>query len=366
MAMTRIVLVAVIVTVAFAIGACSTAPALDEGRPVEENVDRLLTEHGVPAMAWALVVDGVVAECGARGVTTAGGTDPVTVNSMFHIGSNTKAMTALLAGICVDRGEIRWDSTVGEVLRLGGYGVPAAYAGITLRQLLSHTSGVPTLMAQEQWIAHFTSGEPGPVQRRRMVNEVFELQPDFEPGSAVSYSNMGVVVAGAMLEVAAGDDWETQMQARLFGPLGMERAGFGPPAVNGEPGEPWGHANGPVDPTAPGADNPAGLGPAGTVHASIGDLADYIRVWLNEGAPLISRDTFDVIVTEVRDGYALGWLLVDVGEDVLLSHDGSNTMFYSTMQLEPGRDVGVVVVANSGGAEEAVHILADHLLNKTR
>ncbi|MBN1685681.1 MAG: beta-lactamase family protein [Spirochaetales bacterium] len=315
-------------------------------------------------MAWALVADGAVVEIGAQGMTRAGGIDQVTVNSRFHIGSNTKAMTALLAGISVDKGELKWDTTVGEMLPRGGYDVSEAYAAITLRQLLSHTSGVPTLMDREHWLAHFTSGASGPVQRRRMVDEVLALPPDFDPGSRSSYSNMGVVVAGAMLEVAAGSDWEDLIKSRLFEPLGLERAGFGPPAADGVAGGPWGHAPDPVDPTSAGADNPPGLGPAGTVHASIADLAAYLRVWLDEGKPLVSRQSYDVIVTDVLDGFALGWFVFRTGDGLVLTHDGSNTMFYSSIYLLPEKDIGVVVTANSGGAEKAVHELTQYLLER--
>jgi len=173
------------------------------------------------------------------------------------------------------------------------------------------------------------------------------------------------VVAGAMLEVAAGDDWETLIRARLFEPLGMRRAGFGPPAAAGAAGEPWGHAGDtvePVDPASIGADNPPGLGPAGTVHASIADLAAYIGVWLDEGRPLVSRRSYDAIVAEVRDGFALGWFVYKNENGLVLTHDGSNTMFYSTMHLLPEKNIGVVVTANSGGAEKAVHMLAEHRL----
>ena len=113
----------------------------------------------IGSVAWALVHEGELVDVGAEGVTKAGGDVPVTVNSRFHIGSNTKAMTALLAGIAVDRGEIEWDSTIGEVLDGNGYDVPSAYASITLRRLLSHTGGVPSRMPEEQWRSPIPTGK---------------------------------------------------------------------------------------------------------------------------------------------------------------------------------------------------------------
>lgn len=344
------------------ITACATGPHIDRDRSIAENAEALLVRYNVPAVAWTLVDGSQTIETGAVGTSRAGAGKRVTEDSRFHIGSNTKAMTALLAGIAVERGEIFWNSTIGEILPKGGYDVPAAYSSITLRLLLSHSAGVPTLMAPNQWHAHFTSGKPGPVQRREMVKEVFELPLDFPPGTSTAYSNMGIVIAGAMLEVAGGTDWETLMQTRIFNPLGMTSAGFGPPAAGGSTEEPWGHRDGPVDPTSPGADNPAGLGPAGTVHTSIKDLAKYLSALVSEGDPLISQETFEVITTEVQAGYALGWLVVPGQDPAIFAHDGSNGMFYSTILIIPETNRAVAVVANAGHARPMVEALAGYLL----
>lgn len=351
---------------------CASVPQLDPALPLEDNVDALLQYHGVPAVAWAMVRGGESVEFGARGSIRTGAHEAVSAASRFHIGSNTKAMTALLAGIAVDRGEITWETTIGEVLPRAGYEVPTEYAPITLRALLSHTGGVPTKMADEQWRAHFASDDPAPVQRRQMIEEVFELPLDFEPGVASRYSNMGTVIAGVMLGIVADSDWETLIRGRVFIPLGMESAGFGPPAADGGNGDPWGHVVGPdgtptpVDPASPGADNPRGLGPAGTVHASIADLAKYLQVWIDDGAPLITRETYRVIATEVRDGMALGWLTASFEGAPLLAHDGSNSMFYSTMRVVPDQDWGLVVAANAGSAQRLVTELADHLIARSK
>ena len=151
----------------------------------------------------------------------------------------------------------------------------------------------------------------------------------------------------------------------------MDRAGFGPPAAV-VLSEPWGHVAEPndpavpIDPSGPGADNPPGLGPAGTVHASISDLARYAGVWADEGAPLISSESFEAITTEVSDGFALGWVVASNDGAQELVHDGSNTMFYSTVRISPARDRGLVVVANSGAAQPLVNDLADHILSRYR
>ena len=124
----------------------ATPPAgADEPAPanLDETLRPYLARFGLPAIAAAVVQDGRIVAIGAVGTRRAGTEIPVTPDDRFHIGSDTKAMTALLAGMLVEEGKMRWDMTVGEALPDLAPGMDPGFRAITLEQLLSHTSGIP-------------------------------------------------------------------------------------------------------------------------------------------------------------------------------------------------------------------------------
>ncbi len=325
----------------------------------------------MPGIAVSVIRDGERAYRGAAGLRKAGDANPVLESDAFHIGSDTKAMTALLGGILVDRGFIRWDTTVGEAFG-SGYPMNEAYRGVTLAQLLSHSAGLPASLPNSVWMGFFPYDSPAGADRARMAAESLSRPPASTPGSGFLYSNLGYVVAGRMLELAAGKSWEGLMAEELFGPLGMEGAGFGPPAKAAA--APWGHAPKPVDPAGPYADNPSALGPAGTVHASLADLERYASLYLERGlAPsgrrMVSEAALEEIMKPRLAGYALGWgVMKDAAGRRVLVHDGSNTMFYCSIAIWPDDGDAVIVLSNRGdgkagpSANALVSYLAERFL----
>jgi len=103
-----------------------------------------LARYQLPALAAAVVKDGKVVAVGAVGTRKAGVQIPVTLNDRFHLGSDTKAMTALLAAMCVEAGKLRWDSTMAEVFPELAETMDQGLRHVTLEQFLSHTSGIPS------------------------------------------------------------------------------------------------------------------------------------------------------------------------------------------------------------------------------
>src|SRR5665213_2202462 len=103
-----------------------------------------LSRYSLPALGAAVVRGGVIVAAGAVGVRRAGSDIAVTIDDRFHIGSDTKAMTALLAAMFVEQGALRWDSTVGGVFPELAATMDPALRGVTLTQLLSHSSGLPS------------------------------------------------------------------------------------------------------------------------------------------------------------------------------------------------------------------------------
>jgi CubicO group peptidase (beta-lactamase class C family) len=195
---------------------------------------RLAWDH--PAMGAAIVTleEGLIA-IGAAGTRRATGGAAVTTNDLWHLGSNTKAVTALLAAVAVSQNRIQWTTTIPQVLpELTN--LRAEYRDVTLRDLLSHQSGLPTNVA---WGALGSDTTVG-AQRASMIAWAVQ-QPPSGPRGTFAYSGMGSLLAGAMLERVFGTSFEAAMAAQVFAPLGMTDAGWGPQAAAGSTTQPVAH-----------------------------------------------------------------------------------------------------------------------------
>jgi CubicO group peptidase (beta-lactamase class C family) len=206
-------------------------------------------------------------------------------------------------------------------------------------------------------------------QRRALVEGVLKNPPAAPPGTRFIYSNAGVSIAGAMAEKVTGIPWEELMQKRLFEPLGMASAGFGAPGKRGSLDEPRGHRESgqPIEPGRD-ADNPAAIGPAATVRCTIDDWGKYVALHLQaarENAHLLTAETFTKLhtparLTGSRTEYAMGWGTPKRGwargdgpkaTGRVLTHNGSNTLWFCVTWIAPEKDFAVLIACNQGGKE---------------
>lgn len=320
-----------------------------------ENIDKLLWEAvngtDVPSVAAAVVVDGKLHAAGAVGVRKRGDATPVTVDDKYHIGSCTKAMTATLAGILVERGLISWDSSIESVFP--EMVIHPSFQAVTLKQLLTHTGGFPKDPHDALWDEIWEADGLG-VPREQRLNLVLPglLNRPLNREVDYLYSNAGYTVAGAMLERVADESFEILLRDEIFMPLGMTSAGFGAPATLGNVDQPYGHTPEPVEPE-PHGDNPQAVAPAGTVHMSVTDFAKHAIFHLTGEPKLVGRETLSLLHTPLESGYALGW---SVGErkwanGTGFNHAGSNTLFFALIGLAPAKN-GAIVCASNLGTEE--------------
>jgi CubicO group peptidase (beta-lactamase class C family) len=334
--------------------------------------------RGLPALAAALATGGGEIVVGAVGVREQGNEARVTPEDKFHLGSCTKSMTATLAGVLVERGELTFETTLGEVFGERVEGMHADWGGVTLEMLLAHRAGLRR--------------DPKPVWRQAPPRELraeiaaalLGEPPERAPDTETSYSNAGYILAGALLEAVMDQSWEELMRAELFTPLGMASAGFGAPdsKEQGDPLQPRGHLPN-LDPIR-GWDNLAYYGPAGTMHASLGDWSRYVIQHLRgaRGAGgedlLLSPETFARLQTNHGGDYALGWGATTrpwaglEGEGRVLTHAGSNTRWYCVAWLAPERNLAALAATNWAGegaqqaCDEAVWALLQSALGLER
>jgi CubicO group peptidase (beta-lactamase class C family) len=343
-----------------------TEPPVDLGALLEP----LRTASGVPGLAAVVLVGDRIIAQGAAGTRQAGSAAAITIQDKFHLGSDTKAMTATLLAMLVEQRRLRWDTTVGEVFAGMADRIDPAWHPVTLAQLLTHRAGAPHDLDADGLWGRLSQREGTPTQQRlQLVRGVISHAPVNPPGTTYVYSNAGYAIAGAMPEVVTGQPWETLMQERLFGPLAITTAGFGAPGKPGALDQPVGHtAAGQAVPAGPRADNPPAIGPAGTVHMSLPDWARFIALHLR-GDPanphreprLLTAESFAWLHEPAAgpgEKYAAGWLVTERGwargpgvrdHGLALTHAGSNTLWFCVAWLAPERDFAVLVACNRGG-----------------
>ncbi|MDQ0464740.1 CubicO group peptidase (beta-lactamase class C family) [Caulobacter ginsengisoli] len=345
---------------------CARASDAPEG-----SLQRVVDETGTPALAGAVVTREGLAFLEAAGVRRKGKPDPVTTDDKWHLGSNTKAMTAALYGRLVEQGKARWGATLASLFP--DLKLDPAFATATIETLMSHRAGVSDGgLVNGDWLrAAHADTRSLTVQRAEFAARALTARPGGVPGQ-FAYANANFMIAGAAIERIAQRSWEETIKAELFDPLGMTSAGFGAP----KGAQPWGHQYlgvmlNPLDPNGP-SDNPAALGPAGTAHMSLTDYARFVRLFLTDGGKLLGPETIAHLTAPPTPGdqsYALGWITFAQrawAQGPALAHEGSNTFWHAFAAVGPKRGLAVITAANAdvGGGAKATQTLALQLIKR--
>lgn len=367
---------------------------VDKGaQDVSATLAPIIEKAGIPGMVAVVLRGDQIAAQGAAGVRRKGAPERVTLDDAFEICSCTKAMTATLAAALIEEGRLRWDSTLGEIF---GRAVPALHAEwrpVTIRQLLSHQSGLEGTHVAKFLAALWSSAVTSTAQRRSFVAKIIAGSPDAAPGAKHVYSVPNYLIAAAAMEEITGASWEELMHARLFAPLGMTSAGFGPPGTPGRVDQPWGHGRlrlgfvplpGPsgiaFDPGSGSADFPAMAAPAGLVHLNVRDWAKFVAVQLR-GHPanpqrdprLLRAETFAQFHQPApgEKEFVPGWMFGtrpwakgsrpgDTGR--VLFHQGDNGRWNCVVWLAPEIDFALIIACNRGSTWSDVDKVAAALL----
>ena len=327
----------------------------------DAKITALLAEvrdkHKLPGLVGGVVEGGRVVAAGAVGVRKDGHDAAITVNDKLHLGSCTKAMTATMLATLVEEGKLSWDATMEKVFADQKSVLHPDLRGVTLEMLLTHRSG---LRGNPDFAEVVRPGVAGPALRRSLFRKTLREAPEHKPGTNYLYSNLGYAVAGMMAETVTKKTWEELMRERLFGPLGMTSAGFGPPGARGKVDQPWGHRLKDGRLEALQDDNSAVIAPAGAVHCSLADWGRFISLHTRGSKgeeKLLKAETFRKLHAAPPEGqpYSLGWNLVRQpwANGLALNHAGSNTMWYALVWAAPERDLAFLAVTNQGGTELA-------------
>jgi CubicO group peptidase (beta-lactamase class C family) len=331
-----------------------------QAQDLDSLVSSLREKHKLPAFGALLIMDGEVKDISVSGVRKMGDPTPATTEDTWHLGSDTKAFTATLIGILVDRGALRWDLTLAEAFPELSDKMHPDFRSVTLEMLLSHHAGMPS----ETWPKGHTyhtvlAFEGNEFEQRYKYTELILAQaPEVKPRTKAIYSNAGYAIAGAVAERVTGKSYYELLDAYILRPLGITSAGMGPVNTPGKVDQPWGHeARGlltiPYD-AVTGSDNPPAIAPAGRLHMTLRDWSRFamLHLGIQPEPQIISEETLHALHTKPFGGdFALGWLALERkwANGPILTHDGSNTLNYASAWLAPGRKFALLMISNVGG-----------------
>jgi CubicO group peptidase (beta-lactamase class C family) len=259
----------------------------------------------------------------------------------FNLGSITKTFTAVGIAQLVQQGRLSLDDPLAK--HLPDYPNQAAAARITIRQLLSHRSG----------IAQFMRADFGDVPVAAMVKMVGAEPQAFEPGAGQQYSNGGYVVLGRVIEVVSGKAYEAYVSDHVYRPAGMTASGFFRPGDREDgvalpvPGQSSG-ARGMGRGAGPSATGPRTGNPAGGSYSTAADLFRFARA-LRAGRLLEQKMTDYVLNGTFAEQPRWGFSLREqvVGSHRFIGNGGGAPGVNAEFRFEPAGDYTVVILANA-------------------
>jgi CubicO group peptidase (beta-lactamase class C family) len=338
-----------------------------------------LSRWKAPGVAVIVVRDDEVVYLHGHGVREMGKKKPVTPDTVFSLGSLTKAFAVASLALLVDDGKAGWDDLVRKYLPAFRLSESLADREVRLRDLLCHRTG----LARHELLWY---GAPWSLEET--VKRMAFLEPASSFRSRYEYNNLGYIVAGQAIGKAAGMSWEEFVRKRLLGPLGMKNAVFTRSAALALADHAMPHrldSEGKTQALAWYADDKQ-VRASGSLKASARDLAGWLRLNLNEGMvdgkriisaeALAEMHTPQVVVPIADQGlaklagttqqsYGLGWRILDYRGQRLLAHNGANDGLRARIALVPKKKLGLVVLANleeTGLVEALVNLLLDQLL----
>jgi CubicO group peptidase (beta-lactamase class C family) len=353
------------------------APSPVDAKAIDVVVQRALESWNVPGVAVAIVRDDQVVYLKGHGLRDLATGEPVTPDTLFAIGSCTKAFTATALAVLVDEGKAAWDDPVRKHVPTFRLADPLADREVTLRDLVCHRTGLgrhDLLWYRAPW----------PVEES--VRRMAWLEQRHSFRAAYEYNNLAYLAAGLAISSAAKEPWHEFARKRLFMPLGMKGAVFTrSDALKADHATP--HRRGPDGKAEPMEWYPDDrqIRASGSIKAGVRDLSQWARMQLGGGAldgqrvvsegALAETHTPQVVVPlgrarakatgATQASYGLGWQISDYRGHHVLEHGGAVDGFRARIVLLPKDRAGVVLLTNleeAGALQAAGNAVLDHVL----
>jgi CubicO group peptidase (beta-lactamase class C family) len=368
---TVLVLVLVLHARRSAVGQASRAPLAG----MDDYIERAMRAWGVAGVAVSVVKDDSVVYARGFGVREVGKPERVDRNTLFAIGSNTKLFTAVVAGMLVDEGRLRWDDPVIDHLPDFRLYDPWTTREVTIRDLLAHRTG---LGEQRGNMIGYASGH----DRLEVLRRMRFLTPASSFRSRFAYQNLGFVAAGEAAAAAAHQRWDELIRDRVFRPLGMASSNTSVRELTGRANVASPHAGEDGRLTPLPWRNIDNIGPAGSINSSASDMARWVKFLLAGGrwgtVQLLRSSTLreieapQTVIPCAPDSlrpsvhfcaYGLGVLMNDYLGVKVLSHSGGIDGMLSDVTMVPERGLGIVVLTNTDGHNALFAAIARRILD---
>ncbi len=327
----------------------------------DEYVNQALKDWEVPGIAIAIVKNDKIVLAKGYGVRKIGEATPVDANTMFAIGSASKAFTAATIALLLDEGKLKWDDPASKYLPEFQLFDPYATREMTVRDLLCHRSGLER--GDLLWYAT-------DYNRDEIIRRVRYLKPSWSFRSNFGYQNIMYLTAGQVAARVSGKSWDDLVKERLFKPLGMtvSNTSIRDLAAMNNVATPHGKLEKKV--VAIPWRNIDNIAPAGSINSNVTEMANWVRLHLNEGKfngqQLISSVALKEMHTPqtiIRNElpwslffpearfvtYGLGWFLHDHRGRKVVQHGGNIDGMSALVIMMPEEKLGMVLLSNMNG-----------------
>jgi CubicO group peptidase (beta-lactamase class C family) len=321
---------------------------------LQPKLTELIEKHNVPGAQLAVLDGDEIVET-AAGVLSLRTNCPVTPDALFLPGSIGKLYTATLIMMLVDAGQLELDAPLRSYLPTFAVQDEEAAARVTLRHLLTHTSGFDG--------DHFTDTGRGDDALARYVDGCADLPQIADPGTFWSYSNSSYAILGRVVEAVTGQTFEDVLRERIFTPLGLEHTvSFADQAIAHPVSV--GHVDDPENPgqliVSPTWGLYRAFGPMGSaIVASAGDVLRFVSLHVDGGRELLDSELVSAMQEEyvrlvddslLGGSWGLGWNLDRWGEHRIIGHDGNSIGQNAFMRVAPDARFGFCLQTNVSSA----------------
>ncbi len=334
------------------------SPKAEKAKARLENIDSVLekavADYDVPGLAIGVIVDGHVIYTKGFGYRNLEEKLPVTAQTLFPIGSCTKAFTTFAMGNLVEEGRFEWDQPVIDILPEFRLWDQYATTNVTFRDLLTHRTGMP----RHEFVWYNSK-----MTKEEMLKRIRFLQPAHDIRQKYQYGNLMYFIAGLSMEKMAGKSWEQIIQERILTPLEMKNThcSFSLLQQSDNVAYPYLERSGKIK-RMPFRDLSL-ISAAGGINSNVEDLTHWLQMLTNGGvyhsSSLISPATLQELLApnviipgapECKDSllyaYGFGWGINSYSGYYYVSHDGVSDGFTTVLGFLPKENIGVVVLAN--------------------
>src|SRR5829696_3082582 len=315
---------------------------------VEKAVEEKRVANGIPGLSLVIVKDDRVVYMKGLGFKDFERKVPVTPDTLFAIGSSSKAFTAMLLAMAADAGKLSLDDPPKKFLPYFKLQDPEADAKITLRDLLSHSSGLNR--TDLAWVS-------GALNREEVIRVAAQAKPTAKLREKFQYQNVMYAAAGEIVGRVENSTWEKLIAERTFMPSGLKGSDTSVAEMQKARDYSYGYVyeEGTKETRrVPMRDFPA-VAPAGAINSSARDMAQWLRLMLGGGVfggrRLVSEKNFAELLkphNKITDkiSYGLGWFLREWNGHKVVEHGGNIDGFNATVAMMPDQHLGFALLTN--------------------